>query len=571
MRLAWGGILNKAKTGYLSMKSSGFSITQIVSLSLVVVLAVSLGAFGVYNYSQQKNTAIKALENQAENISRRFAFNLVAPMWNLDNAQGRKIIDSEMANRDLYAVVVREKDGRLFAGKRRNENWETVPLKKGFEIDRPGLILSEKKIVRNKEQIGTVKVYMTTRFVHAELEHVLYVTIGSFVGIGLLILAVLFGLIRMLLIKPVLSIQSFAEKVGQGDLEANPPGGRFVGELYSLKQAQLKMVGNLKNKIEEVQAKESEAHDLTEKTRSALAEAEDARKHAERAKQEGFQEAAEKLGSIVQRISSSAEKMLSQLQESSQASEKQKSRAGEVATAMEEMNASVLEIARNASSAAEGSDKARSKAEEGSSKVNQLVESIGLVNEKGKALQESLRDLGSQADGIGQVMTVINDIADQTNLLALNAAIEAARAGEAGRGFAVVADEVRKLAEKTMSATKEVGDAVGNIQNGTKLNISNMEEAEESIEESTGLARESGDLLQEIVEIVGNNADEVRNIATASEEQSSASEEVTHATDDINQIASDTANSVAESREAVNELSDLTQDLEGIISEMRQE
>jgi len=238
---------------------------------------------------------------------------------------------------------------------------------------------------------------------------------------------------------------------------------------------------------------------------------------------------------------------------------------------MEEMNASVLEIARNASSAAEGSDKARSKAEEGSSKVNQLVESISLVNEKGKALQESLRDLGSQADGIGQVMTVINDIADQTNLLALNAAIEAARAGEAGRGFAVVADEVRKLAEKTMSATKEVGDAVDNIQNGTKLNISNMEEAEESIEESTGLARESGDLLQEIVEIVGNNADEVRNIATASEEQSSASEEVTHATDDINQIASDTANSVAESREAVNELSDLTQDLEGIISEMRQE
>lgn len=119
------------------MKSSGFSITQIVSFSLVVVLAVSLGAFGFCNYSQQKSTAIKALENQAENISRRFAFNLVAPMWNLDNAQGRKIIDSEMANRDLYAVVIWEKDGRLFAGKRRNENWKAVPLKKGFEIDRP--------------------------------------------------------------------------------------------------------------------------------------------------------------------------------------------------------------------------------------------------------------------------------------------------------------------------------------------------------------------------------------------------------------------------------------------------
>ncbi|MGM0609802.1 MAG: methyl-accepting chemotaxis protein [Thermodesulfobacteriota bacterium] len=550
------------------MKKSGFSITQIVSVSLVLVLVASLGAFGIYNYMQQRSTALDALNNKARNIAQRCAFNMAPPMWNLDNAQGEKIIDSEMADRDLYAVVVQEKNGRLFAAKIRGEDWKPVAFKEIESLEDSGFIISKKKISRKDEVLGTVQAYMTPKFVYTELKHVLYVTLISFVGIGVLILAVLFGLIRSLLIKPVLAIKAFAEKVGEGDLQTTPPTGKFVGELYSLKNAQMKMVGNLKKKIEEVQAKEAEANEMAEKTKSALDEAREAKSLAEKAKQQGFSEAADKLATIVQRISEASEKMLTQIQESGNASEEQKNRASEVATAMEQMNASVLEIAQNASNAAEGSDKARSKAEGGSQKVNQLLEAITLVNRKASALQESLRDLGGQADSIGQVMTVINDIADQTNLLALNAAIEAARAGEAGRGFAVVADEVRKLAEKTMSATKEVGEAVSNIQEGSKLNISNMEEAEKSIGETNDLAQESGAVLEEIVDIVEQNADQVRNIATASEEQSSASEEVANATDDINRIASETADAVAESRDAVDELSRLAKDLEEIIAEM---
>ncbi|GKT21909.1 Chemotaxis methyl-accepting receptor like protein, partial [Aduncisulcus paluster] len=101
-------------------------------------------------------------------------------------------------------------------------------------------------------------------------------------------------------------------------------------------------------------------------------------------------------------------------------------------------------------------------------------------------------NLGQQADSIGHIMSVITDIADQTNLLALNAAIEAARAGEAGRGFAVVADEVRKLAEKTVSATNEVGEAISGIQNGTASSISRMEETSKVVESSTELAGQAG-------------------------------------------------------------------------------
>ena len=130
-------------------------------------------------------------------------------------------------------------------------------------------------------------------------------------------------------------------------------------------------------------------------------------------------------------------------------------------------------------------------------------------------------ELGKQAQGIGQIITVIEDIADQTNLLALNAAIEAARAGEAGRGFAVVADEVRKLAEKTMSATREVVDFVGAIQDCAQKNVVATDSAVKLVEESTGLAGQSGEALHAIVGMVQRTADQVRAIATASEEQSS--------------------------------------------------
>jgi methyl-accepting chemotaxis protein len=279
--------------------------------------------------------------------------------------------------------------------------------------------------------------------------------------------------------------------------------------------------------------------------------------------------AAVRATAISEQVSSASEELAAQIDESSKGAGEQRNLATETATAMEEMNASVLEVARNASGAAEMAETARTKAKEGLAVVEQAIEMITRVSDQAKSLTSDMATLGTHAEGIGTIMGVISDIADQTNLLALNAAIEAARAGDAGRGFAVVADEVRKLAEKTMVATNEVGKSIGTIQESAKANIASTKEATRSISESTSLAAASGAALKEIVHMVEQTADQVRNIATASEEQSAASEQISRSTETVNQIATEMADSMDQSSQAVTELARIAYELKGIIEAIK--
>ncbi|SMF35513.1 methyl-accepting chemotaxis protein [Desulfovibrio gilichinskyi] len=280
-------------------------------------------------------------------------------------------------------------------------------------------------------------------------------------------------------------------------------------------------------------------------------------------------DAAESATEISNQVASFSEALAAQIEQSSRGAEEQSAMASEAATAMDEMNSTVFEVARNASTAAGSADVAQEKALAGDKMVVKAVETIAEVHAISDALSHDMAELGTQAEGIGHIMGVITDIADQTNLLALNAAIEAARAGEAGRGFAVVADEVRKLAEKTMTATGEVGSYITQIQNSTRKNIVSAEKSTESILTVTELINKSGDILKEIVASISETSDQVRSIATASEQQSAASEEISRSTGQINTIAGETAQAMTESAEAVSRLTSLARELNAIIAKMQ--
>ncbi len=284
--------------------------------------------------------------------------------------------------------------------------------------------------------------------------------------------------------------------------------------------------------------------------------------------QRTMQRVAAEAEQLSQRMTAASQQLSTRVEESRVGAEEQSKRTTETATAMEEMNSTVLEVARNATYAAENADLARKQAHEGSDIVDKVVGSVNEVQELASLLKENMGELGQRVDGIGQIMTVINDIADQTNLLALNAAIEAARAGEAGRGFAVVADEVRKLAEKTMQATTEVGNAISAIQSVAERNIDETEKVAGVVATCTDLAQTAGESLTKIVDLSQGSAEQVQGIAAAAEEQSSASEQITHATEEMHSISQNTRDAMNQSAQACEELSNIANELNMLISDL---
>ena len=391
--------------------------------------------------------------------------------------------------------------------------------------------------------------------------------------IGMLIVVLLISVVLMAFIirntlrqlgKDPGELNAIAHRVVDGDYNIDD-GGKKMGVYGAI----VEMVNALKRNIENAQRESENAKEQSRKAREAMEQAEAASTEAQ-SKTEAMLTAADKLEQVGGVVSSASTQLSAQIEQSDRGAVESAQRLSEAATAMNEMNATVQEVARNAGSASTASAETKQKAEAGAEVVAKAVHSIEQVHQMSLELKGDMVQLNEHAQDITRIMNVISDIADQTNLLALNAAIEAARAGEAGRGFAVVADEVRKLAEKTMASTQDVGNAIKAIQESTAKSMTGVDNAVERIGEANELASRSGAALEEIVATVEATGDQVNAIATASEEQSAASEEINQSIVQVNDMSRQTAEAMGEAAKAVSELAAQAQTLTELIRELKQ-
>ncbi|PBP64222.1 methyl-accepting chemotaxis protein [Pseudomonas syringae] len=288
-----------------------------------------------------------------------------------------------------------------------------------------------------------------------------------------------------------------------------------------------------------------------------------------KAMQSGLRTTLSSISDSSNQLASTAEEMHAVTEDANKGMQRQNNEVEMAATAVTEMSAAVEEVARNASAASEAATRSNSSAVSGRARVDQTVEAISLMVGSVEVATQEVQGLAVMATDISKVLDVIRAIAEQTNLLALNAAIEAARAGEAGRGFAVVADEVRALAHRTQQSTSEIEQMISSIQKGTGAAVSAMSHTNAQAQKTLDTAHGAGSALVEITESIDNITERNVLIATASEEQAQVAREVDRSLVSIRDLSNQASDGSSQTAIATSELTKLAVELNRLVSQFR--
>ena len=398
------------------------------------------------------------------------------------------------------------------------------------------------------------------------------VTLGILLvgGLIFLIMCAIAWFVAKSIVGPVSVLASAAEDVAGGNLKAIPEDEKlFSAEVGILHKSLKQMVAKLAQLIQTANDKIREAENALAASKQSLREAEEAKAFADSAKSEGLHMAANSIEGVFTQLGQTINNLSDDAKSIERMTAEQSRMVASASNSISHMSVSVGGVAHSTSKTAQMADLAREDTKKGKELVIEVITNMKSIRAKSGEMTGSLEALGEQANSIGNILNLISDIADQTNLLALNAAIEAARAGEAGRGFAVVADEVRKLAEKTMEATKQVENSIRSIQRGVYNNIGAMQETSKFIDSSMEIVNMAGDALESIEQTVSQTAYEIQSIASASEEQSANTSEISNSASILNRLAEEVAGNMLQTSKEVGKLSELMTQLNQIMERLR--
>jgi methyl-accepting chemotaxis protein len=272
---------------------------------------------------------------------------------------------------------------------------------------------------------------------------------------------------------------------------------------------------------------------------------------------------------VTREVNAAATQIAASAEEMSRGATRQEEQTQQASAAIEELSASVKEVANKSTHASEAASANQQDATSGGDVVSQTVLEIKAIADDVANSAKVVSDLGGKSQQIGEIIKTINDIADQTNLLALNAAIEAARAGEHGRGFAVVADEVRKLAERTQGATEEVASSIREIQEQTGVAVRVIESGKERVTKGVELAGNAGQALGRINQSSVGLASMVSTIAAASQQQGAASTQIAQSVSEISAVTRETSQGVSQMAQAAGSLSEQSEKLHSLVKQFK--